>query len=330
MSARREVTDTSGQATASDNQPAAAPEHTPKTGTGSGFSLKTLKFLLRPSWIALVVGVLAFAFACFYLLSPWQFGRNAERTAQNDAIQQSLSAAPRPLNSVLPVGVAPSTQTEWSRVTITGTYLPEDEVVARLRTVQGQPAFEVLTPMRTTDGQIVLVDRGYLAPGEHMTVPPYAAAPAGIVQVDARVRQDETDAKNRDAFADASTGGKLQSYVVDSRVVARSSGLSIRSGYFQLEQNQPGVINALPLPQLDSGPFFSYALQWIAFGVMAIAGLGYFTVRELKPGGVLAELGNRERVKRRRKSVAEMLAEDDEFHVGERGEPPAGRQEQRN
>lgn len=330
MSARREVTDTSGRATASENQPVAASEHTPKTGSGPGFSVKTLKFLLRPSWIALVVGVLAFAFACFYLLSPWQFGRNSERSAQNDAIQQSLSASPRPLNSVLPPGVAPSTRTEWSRVTITGTYLPEGEVVARLRTVQGQPAFEVLTPMRTTDDQVVLIDRGYLGPGDRMSVPPYTAAPAGTVQVEARVRQDETDPKNRDAFADSSTGGKLQSYVVDSRVVARSSGLPIRSGYFQLEQNQPGVLNALPLPQLDSGPFFSYALQWIAFGVMALAGLGYFTVRELKPGGVLAEMGNRERVKRRRKSVAEMLAEDDEFHVGESGEPPAGRQEQRN
>ncbi|GLY68234.1 SURF1-like protein [Amycolatopsis taiwanensis] len=329
MSARRELTGTR-RAVESEDQPAAAPEHTTETRAGSGFSLKTLKFLLRPSWIALVLGVLAFAFACFYLLSPWQFGRNAERTAQNDAIQKSLTAAPRPLDSVLPPGAAPSTQTEWSRVTITGTYLPEDEVVARLRTVQGQPAFEVLTPMRTTDGQVVLVDRGYLSPGDRMSVPPYTAAPAGTVQVEARIRQDETDPKNRDAFADASTGGKLQSYVVDSRVVARSSGLPIRPGYFQLEQNQPGVINALPLPQLDSGPFFSYALQWIAFGVMALAGLGYFTVRELKPGGVLAEMGSRERVSRRRKSVAEMLAEDDEDHAGETGEPPAERQEPRS
>ena len=44
------------------------------------------------------------------------------------------------------------------------------------------------------------------------------------MQVTARVRADETDPKNRDAFADASTGGRLQSYVVDSRVVARADG----------------------------------------------------------------------------------------------------------
>ncbi|TVT18016.1 SURF1 family protein [Amycolatopsis acidiphila] len=272
------------------------------------------KFLLRPSWLALVGGVLVFAFACFWLLSPWQFSRNSERVAQNDAVQASMTAEPKPLDSVLAPGVAPNEHTEWTRVTITGTYLPQNEVVARLRTVLGEPAYEVLTPMRTTTGQVVLIDRGYVQPGEHNAVPPYAAPPAGPVEVVARVRQDETDGKHRDAFADASTGGKLQSYDVDSRVVARASGLDIRPGYFQLDQNTPGVLNALPLPQLDSGPFFSYALQWIAFGVMALGGLAYFTIRELKPGGVLAEMGERQKEKkaRKRKSVAQILAEDEE------------------
>lgn len=330
MSAQHQAMDVGHEA---DYEPAAEAERPRDASAGSRISLKSLTFLLRPSWIALVLGVLSFAFACFYLLSPWQFGRNAERVAQNNAIEASLTAQPRPLNSVLAPGVAPSATTEWTRVTITGTYLPQDEVVARLRTVQGEPAFEVLTPMRTTDGQVVLIDRGYVSPGEHGSVPPYPAPPAGTVQVETRIRQDETDSRNRNAFADASTGGKLQSYDVDSRVVARSSGLPIRPGYFQLDLNQPGVINALPLPQLDSGPFFSYALQWIAFGVMAIAALTYFTVRELKPGGVLAEMSN-QRAKRRRKSVAEMLAEDDDYDLNENetdtdGARP-GRQEQRS
>lgn len=319
MSARGEATETDGL----PQPPAPAPRS----------AWRSLRFLLRPSWIALVAGVLAFAFACFYLLSPWQFGRNAQRETQNNAIEASLSAGPRPLNAVLPPGVAPGPATEWSRVTMTGTYLPQDEVVARLRTVQGEPAFEVLTPLRTTDGQVVLVDRGYVRPGDHGIVLPYSPPPGGVVQVEARIRQDETDPKNRDVFTDPATSARPQSYVVDSRVVARAGGLPIRPGYFQLGENQPGVLAALPLPQIDAGPFFSYALQWIAFGVMAIAGLTYFTVRELKPGGVLAELGDREKSRRRtaRKSVAQMLAEDEETDgatgVSESGEaraqPPA-------
>ena len=70
------------------------------------------------------------------------------------------------------------------------------------------------------------------------------------------------------------------------------------------------MLGALPLPQTDSGPFLSYALQWIAFGAMALLGWLYFTVRELKPGGALTRPSEPAQPTRR-KSVAEILAEDE-------------------
>ncbi|AXB47201.1 SURF1 family protein [Amycolatopsis albispora] len=285
------------------------------------------KFLLRPSWLALTLVVFAFAAICYTLLAPWQFHRDNERETQNAALSASFTAEPRSVEEVLPGGAAPTEATQWDRVTFTGTYVPDAEVVARLRTVLGEPAFEVLTPLRTTDGQVVLVDRGVVRPDDRTRVPAYAPPPAGEVTVVARVRIDETDPKARDAFADESTDGKLHSYTVDSRVVARATGLPIRPGYFQLDVGQPGGLEPLPLPKLEAGPFFSYALQWIAFGTMAILGWLYFTVRELKPGGALA--GERERPERR-KSVAQLLAEDeDEADLARTAQPtpPNGRTE---
>ncbi|MBN9744911.1 MULTISPECIES: SURF1 family protein [unclassified Amycolatopsis] len=271
-----------------------------------------LRFLLRPGWLALTVVVFTFAICCYTLLAPWQFRRDNEQVTQNNALTTSFTAKPAPAAQLLPPGTKPDKNTEWHLVTITGTYLPSAEVVARLRTVQGQGAYEVLTPLRATDGTVYLIDRGYVGLSSDSGVLPYAAAPGGQVTVVARVRSDETDPKNRDAFADASTNGKLQSYTVDSRVVAKSSGLTIRPGYFQLDQNQPGVLSPLPLPQLESGPYFSYALQWLAFGTMALLGWLYFTIRELRPGGALTT----ERPQRgRRKSVAEMLAEDEDEYT---------------
>lgn len=266
-----------------------------------------LRFLLRPGWLALTAVVFTFAVCCYTLLAPWQFSRNTEREQQNAALEASFTAEPLALDQLLPAGAAPDQRTEWHLVALTGQYLPDKEVVARLRTVQGEGAFEVLTPLRTTEGTIVLVDRGYVRLDSKSGVLPYAPPPPGTVQVTARARADESDPKNRDAFADASTGGQLQSYVVDSKVVARASKLDIRPGYFQLDSGQPGVLGALPLPQTDSGPFLSYALQWIAFGTMALLGWLYFTVRELKPGGAL----DASQAPTRRKSVAEILAEDE-------------------
>ncbi|KZB82453.1 SURF1 family cytochrome oxidase biogenesis protein [Amycolatopsis regifaucium] len=269
-----------------------------------------LKFLLKPGWLALTLVVFTFAACCFTLLAPWQFSRDAEREHQNTALRESFTGQPKPLDELLPAGAAPDQRTEWHLVSLKGTYLPEGEVVARLRSIQGEAAFEVLTPFRTVDGTVVLVDRGYVRLDEKSRALPFDPPPTGTVDIVTRARQDEKDGKNRDAFADESTGGKLQSYVVDSQVVARAAKLDIRPGYFQLDVNQPGVLGALPLPKTDAGPFFSYALQWIAFGAMALLGWLYFTVRELKPGGALTT----ERPQRR-KSVAELLAEDERSEV---------------
>ena len=46
--------------------------------------------------------------------------------------------------------------------------------------------------------------------------------------------------------------------------------------------DQPGGLGALPLPQLDAGPFLSYGIQWIAFGIVAPLGLGYFIYSEMR------------------------------------------------
>jgi hypothetical protein len=55
----------------------------------------------------------------------------------------------------------------------------------------------------------------------------------------------------------------------------------VDSGYLQLVDNQPGGVGVLPLPDSDSGPFLSYAWQWLTFGAMALFGLGYFIRLEL-------------------------------------------------
>lgn len=264
-------------------------------------------FLLRPGWLALTATVIVFSVACFTLLSPWQFSRNAERAQQNAALVHAMSAKPQPLTRLLPDDRPPDTKTEWMPVAITGRYLPDDEVVARLRTVQGEPAFEILTPLRTSDGDVVLVDRGYVAPGDKSQVPPYAAPPAGTVTVVARARVDEPDLDGK--RPDHIPGTKPQVYGVSAKIAEQATGVRMRDGYFQLTPRQPGVLNALPLPQVDSGPFLSYALQWIAFGTMALLGWAYFTIREARPGGVLYET--------KRKSVAQILAEDEAAEAAE-------------
>jgi len=237
-----------------------------------------LGFLLRPGWVALTAGVVLFAIACFTLLAPWQFRRDQQRRAVNEAVRTSIEVAPLPIEDA-------AAGAQWRQVSLTGTFLPAAEVVVRLRTVQGEPAFEVLTPMRLSSGGTVLVDRGFLRPagrsagGRGNQVPDYAAPPAGPVTVVGRLRRDERGHENRPPLTE---GGHRQVYAVSAAAVHAATGLDgIRPGYVQLNAGQPGVLGPLPLPRLDAGPYLSYALQWLAFGAMALAGWVLLVRREL-------------------------------------------------
>ncbi|GAB3700324.1 SURF1 family cytochrome oxidase biogenesis protein [Saccharopolyspora tripterygii] len=286
-----------------------------------------LKFLLRPGWLGAIALVVVFAALCFTTLAPWQFGRSEETEIRNDAITESFHASPKPLNEVLPAGHAPDVNTEWSQVLLTGHYLPSAETLAWQRTVLGEPAFEVLTPFRLDDGTTVLVDRGFVRPVNGTQAPDYAAAPSGPVTITARIRADETDSKQRPLF---DHDGHRWAYAVNAGTISGGTGVALRPGYFALAEEQPGVLGALPLPRLESGPYFSYALQWIAFGIMAIITIGYLIYTELRPDAAPAwrrrdsdepdapeaTTGSRyaetRAPKRRRKpSVAEAIAEEE-------------------
>ena len=279
--------------------------------------MRRLSFLLRPGWLGLVAGVLIFAGACFWILSPWQFGRNNDRQTQIGALTDAQSSAPRPLAEFLPDNAEPTARQEWFQVTMTGRFLPHDDVVVLLREIDScsdcdpSPAFEILTPFHQDNGTNVLVDRGYVPPGSFDQVPAYAAAPSGHVTLTARVHPDEPISGRRSLVQN----GHHEVYDINAKVVGRSVGVVLRPGSFALVGGQPGALGIAALPQLDSGPFLSYAWQWITFGVMAIGGLGYFTWRELKPGGALTPEGRARRRAEKEALRAEEEAEQETSRV---------------
>ena len=246
-----------------------------------------VRFLLRPGWLALVAVVVAFVVACYALLAPWQFGREAERDAQQQAIDASAATAPVPLAELTSAAEGVTREVEWRQAAVSGAYLPDAETVVRLRVVDGAPAFEVLTPFRTDDGRLVVVDRGYVTARSGASVPEFAAPPAGAVTVTGRLRVDETDPQGR---AVVEADGFRQLYAADSRPIAAATGLDLEPGYLQLSAGQPGVLVAVPVaPNTGGAPFtnLSYALQWLTFGAIALFALVYFVRLELlqrRPG----------------------------------------------
>lgn len=226
--------------------------------------------------LALVVA--AFAYLCFTVLAPWQLGKNETTQERNDLIEQSMNADPVPVESLLG-GSVPAKTDEWRRVTATGTYLPGADVLVRLQSYEGFPAFVVLTPFRLEDGTSVLVNRGYVKADEANRPPPLAAAPTGKLTLEARLRLSQTaTGSQQPMFED----GYWQVYAIDLPVIGGIVETPLAPAYIQLAADQPGVFKPVELPQLDSGPYLSYGLQWLAFGIMAPLGLAYFVRAELR------------------------------------------------
>jgi len=266
-----------------------------------------VRFLLRPAWLALVVTVIGFAVACYAVLAPWQFGREAERDAQQQAIDTANATPPVPLAALSKAGTGVTAGVEWRQVTVTGTYVPDGQALVRLRVVDGQPASEVLTPLRTDDGRVLTVDRGYVITDSGTAVPPIAAPPTGPVTVTARLRVDETDPQARPV---STLEGHRQLWAADSRQLGAAIGLPLEPGYLLLEADQPGVLGVVAVEPAAAGsaPFtnFSYALQWLTFGAIALFALVYFVRLEM------LQRGGR---KRTRSDLRAALAGDDEDPV---------------
>lgn len=254
--------------------------------------MKRWAFLLRPGWIALALVAIAFAYLCFTVLAPWQLGKNTKTSRENHQIEASLTAEPVAVTTLLPHQDSSAPDAQWRRVTATGRYLPAAQVLARLRLVGGEPAYEVLTPFAVQGGPVVLVNRGYVHPEHGTAVPPIAEPPAGAVTITARLR----DSSVADDRKPVNEGGYRQVYAIDTGQIAQLTRTPLTGSYLQLVENQPGGLGVLELPMLDAGPFLSYGIQWIAFGILAPIGLGYFVLAEIRA--------------RRRESAARREAED--------------------
>lgn len=242
--------------------------------------MRRLAFLLRPSWLALAVVVLAFAYLCFTVLAPWQLGKNTTTTRLNSQLERALTAEPVPLTTVLPHQDSSAPDEQWRPVTAAGRYLPDAQVLVRLRLIDGVPAFEVLTPFAVTGGPTVLVNRGYVRTDDGGSrMPEIPPPPDGQVTITARLRDSQAVIPGKNPFRE---NGFRQVYSINTEQVAALTEVPLTGSYLQLVDDQPGGLGLIALPRRDAGPFLSYGIQWIAFGILAPIGLGYFAFAEIR------------------------------------------------
>ena len=207
------------------------------------------------------------------LLSWWQFSRREERVERIDQVIANYDKTPVAFDSLTwRLNDNGLTDAEWTPVTVSGNYLPEQAVIVRNRPLSGQAGFLQLVPLVLDNGEILMIERGWIQAGSDITTPSSNPLPEpGRHELVVRLRAPEPD------LGRPSVVGQLASInPAELSEILAPYGEVISDRYGRLVAESPGYENApfaMPMPSLNEGNHLSYALQWILFGLMAFAAL---------------------------------------------------------
>lgn len=201
-------------------------------------------------------------------LGVWQLDRNEQRQDRNDIIEANVGGEPVPAAELAPPGEPLDDGDRWRSVVVTGEYDAENELLLRLRPVNGERGVHALTPLVTADGAALLVDRGFVpADGrddDEIDVPP---PPSGQVTVTARVRSSE-------GGQDVDPASGAVRYV-DVDAIEGWLPYPLYGAWGELIEQEPPAddeLRPLAAPETEAGPHLSYAIQWFIFAVVGIGG----------------------------------------------------------
>jgi len=228
-------------------------------------------------WTIYLALAIVFAVACAFL-SHWQFTRNEERSSQLALVEANYDAEVVALDELIPSGGTLDAGDEWRPVRLTGSYLPEDQLLVRNRPHGGTAAFEVLVPFRLDDGRVLVVNRGWVPPGADQPGPDAVPAPPeGDAVVIVRLRPGEP-LPSSGRSADAGQVPTIHLPLIAAAVDPATGDALEQSAYGVMVSEDPapdGRPEALEAPSEDPGPHLSYAIQWILFAIMGFVFIGY-------------------------------------------------------
>ncbi len=235
-------------------------------------------------WTAYVAIAVVFAIACAFL-SNWQFTRNSARAEQLALVEKNYDAPPVALGDVLAPGAELAASDEWQPVELVGEYIADDALLVRNRPHGGTAAFEVLVPFRLTDGRVLVLNRGWVPPGEHQPTPDVVpAAPEGEITVLARLKPGEP----RPSAGRTADEGQVPTINLEliGDAVSPETSADLESGAYAIVVSEDPAPASTPIaleaPTDDPGPHLSYAIQWILFAIMGFIFIGYVIRTELR------------------------------------------------
>lgn len=221
------------------------------------------------------MGVALLFATLFVRLGFWQIDRLRQRQAYNAPIELRLGLQPVELRNI-PRDLE---QARHRRVLVTGEYDYAHEIVLTLRSRQGSPGVNLLTPLKVAGSDTaILVNRGWIYAPDGVaadTKPWHEPDPRSAVGYVRLLETDDTTGARSAGRPDAVRRPHLATItamlpypVAPYYVVLTSPG------------SDPGrTPPRVPPPALDEGSHRSYAVQWFTFALIALGGTAILVLR---------------------------------------------------
>lgn len=212
--------------------------------------------------------VVIVAIIAFGLLSRWQWSRAEEKRAE----QQAQLAS-----QLEPVTPAPGDKVpEFTAVSVTGSYLPASQRLVRQRPLEGRNGFWVLEQLQTDQGRVWVL-RGWVPSATSAGQSPQVPAVDSSVVTVTGVARPLIEGR---ALTDR--GGLPPEQVTDIEAAQLPDPGSMNWYLQQTESEPTDPLMTVPISEPDDLQNISYAVQWLLFAGVAIAGWFFFLRREAK------------------------------------------------
>ncbi len=134
-------------------------------------------WVFSPSWASTLALLLLLPF--LLALGFWQLDRGHQKAELQAAFAERSHQPPIALTEVNPADIA----NQYRRIVASGQYDGAHQVLLDNQMRNGQPGYHVLTPLRLISGDVILINRGWVALGESRQILPDIAAPTELVTV---------------------------------------------------------------------------------------------------------------------------------------------------
>jgi surfeit locus 1 family protein len=220
---------------------------------------------------ALLLLLAVFLFLGFCSLGTWQLYRRAWKLDLIAHVEQQLEQVPvaAPGREAWP---SLGTVQAYLPVTVSGRFLHHREALVQAMTRYGS-GYWLLTPLRTDQGFLVLINRGFVDPDHRDPATRREAQPEGAVEISGLLRLSEPGGR----LLQANDPGNDRWYSRDVSAIGAARGLETQNlaPYFIDAGDAPNPggwpVGALTVVQFRN-THLGYALTWYALALMTALG----------------------------------------------------------